>query len=111
MAIALLSSAQICLCSNSYGAYLYPQFYDRSCPRAHEIVKTVVAKAVAKEPRMAASLLRLHFHDCFVKVLNLPALVLVCTDKLFVCSKCGLSFCHMQTFQFSPSAIICHAGM
>ncbi|MCL7022643.1 hypothetical protein MKW94_030769 [Papaver nudicaule] len=46
---------------------LYPQFYDRSCPRAKEIVKSVVAKAVAKEARMAASLLRLHFHDCFVK--------------------------------------------
>ncbi|KAI3868538.1 hypothetical protein MKX03_035711 [Papaver bracteatum] len=51
--------------SSSYN--LYPQFYDRSCPRAKEIVKSVVAKTVAKEARMAASLLRLHFHDCFVK--------------------------------------------
>ncbi|GMI97994.1 PEROXIDASE 72 [Hibiscus trionum] len=49
------------------GGCLYPQFYDRSCPNAQEIVKNVVAKAVEKEPRMAASLLRLHFHDCFVK--------------------------------------------
>ncbi|PSS35208.1 Peroxidase [Actinidia chinensis var. chinensis] len=47
--------------------YLYPRFYDRSCPKAKEIVNSVVAKAVAREPRMAASLLRLHFHDCFVK--------------------------------------------
>ncbi|KAK4368086.1 hypothetical protein RND71_011878 [Anisodus tanguticus] len=39
----------------------------KSCPTAQEIVKSVVAKAVAKETRMAASLLRLHFHDCFVK--------------------------------------------
>ncbi|KAB2002387.1 hypothetical protein ES319_D11G063300v1 [Gossypium barbadense] len=53
--------------SNIIGGYLYPQFYDHSCPRAQEIVRNVVAKAVAKEPRMAASLLRLHFHDCFVK--------------------------------------------
>ncbi|KAL0448372.1 UNVERIFIED_CONTAM: Peroxidase 72 [Sesamum latifolium] len=36
-------------------------------PRAQEIVRSVVAKAVAKEARMAASLVRLHFHDCFVK--------------------------------------------
>lgn len=50
------------------GGYLYPQFYDRSCPKAHEIVKSVVANAVAREARMAASLVRLHFHDCFVKV-------------------------------------------
>ncbi|XP_055827881.1 peroxidase 72-like [Solanum dulcamara] len=46
---------------------LYPQFYDLSCPKGKEIVKFVVAKAVAKEARMAASLLRLQFHDCFVK--------------------------------------------
>ncbi|KAE8727120.1 Peroxidase 36 [Hibiscus syriacus] len=57
-----------CLSSKTVGGgYLYPQFYDHSCPNAQEIVKNVVAKAVAKEPRMAASLLRLHFHDCFVK--------------------------------------------
>ena len=51
------------------GYYLYPQFYDHSCPRAQEIVKSIVAKAFAKEARIAASLLRLHFHDCFVKVI------------------------------------------
>ncbi|PHU19415.1 Peroxidase 15 [Capsicum chinense] len=51
----------------NYNGYLYPQFYDWSCPNAKEIVKSVVAKAVAKDPRMAASLLRLQFHDCFVK--------------------------------------------
>ncbi|GFY95852.1 peroxidase superfamily protein [Actinidia rufa] len=28
---------------------------------------TLGGKAIAKEPRMAASLLRLHFHDCFVQ--------------------------------------------
>ncbi|KAG9449763.1 hypothetical protein H6P81_009728 [Aristolochia fimbriata] len=50
-----------------FSHYLYPQFYHHSCPRVEEIVKSVVAKAVAKEARMAASLIRLHFHDCFVK--------------------------------------------
>ncbi|MQL82616.1 hypothetical protein Taro_015111 [Colocasia esculenta] len=65
---SFLVLAPLCLSHNgSTGGYLYPQFYERSCPRAKEIVKALVAKAVAKEARMAASLLRLHFHDCFVK--------------------------------------------
>ncbi|VFQ75469.1 unnamed protein product [Cuscuta campestris] len=55
------------LSSSCHGDCLSPQFYDLSCPRAQEIVKSVVAKAVFEDPRMAASLLRLHFHDCFVQ--------------------------------------------
>ncbi|KAF8724139.1 hypothetical protein HU200_021155 [Digitaria exilis] len=46
---------------------LFPQFYDHSCPQAKEIVRSVVAQAVSRETRMAASLVRLHFHDCFVQ--------------------------------------------
>jgi hypothetical protein len=53
-----------------YGGGLFPQFYDHSCPKAKEIVQSIVAQAVARETRMAASLVRLHFHDCFVKVLS-----------------------------------------
>ncbi|XVF17954.1 hypothetical protein REPUB_Repub10bG0169700 [Reevesia pubescens] len=66
--LSLLAFAPLCFSAKTIGGgYLYPQFYGHSCPKAQEIVKYVVAKAVAKEPRMAASLLRLHFHDCFVK--------------------------------------------
>jgi len=46
---------------------LIPHFYDHSCPMAEQIVQSVLEKAVMKEARMAASLLRLHFHDCFVQ--------------------------------------------
>ncbi|XP_043696764.1 peroxidase 72-like [Telopea speciosissima] len=67
MILSLFASASLCFSQKSNGGYLYPQFYDLSCPKAQEIVKSVVAQAVAKETRMAASLLRLHFHDCFVK--------------------------------------------
>ncbi|KAH9663012.1 peroxidase 72 [Citrus sinensis] len=67
IAFSLLAFAPLCFCGKSSSGYLYPQFYDHSCPKAQEIVKCIVAKAVAKETRMAASLLRLHFHDCFVK--------------------------------------------
>ncbi|KAH9314534.1 hypothetical protein KI387_023161 [Taxus chinensis] len=41
-------------------------FYDTSCPNLLSTVKSAVKQAVATEKRMGASLLRLHFHDCFV---------------------------------------------
>ncbi|KAG6785739.1 hypothetical protein POTOM_007321 [Populus tomentosa] len=50
---------------------LFPGFYQYSCPQANDIVMSVLRKAIAKDSRMAASLLRLHFHDCFVQVIHL----------------------------------------
>ncbi|KAG6702799.1 hypothetical protein I3842_07G053500 [Carya illinoinensis] len=68
LVLSLIAFAPICcFSSKTHGGYLYPQFYDHSCPNAQQIVKSIVAEAVAKEARMAASLLRLHFHDCFVQ--------------------------------------------
>nr|ACF08090.1 class III peroxidase [Triticum aestivum] len=48
-------------------AQLSPTFYDTSCPRALATIKSGVMAAVSTDPRMGASLLRLHFHDCFVQ--------------------------------------------
>nr|XP_023880350.1 peroxidase 59-like isoform X2 [Quercus suber] len=45
---------------------LTPNSYDKTCPNLQNIVRNEVQKAFNKENRMAASLLRLHFHDCFV---------------------------------------------
>ncbi|GLU13600.1 hypothetical protein SLE2022_302270 [Rubroshorea leprosula] len=42
------------------------KFYDDTCPSLTKIVRSGVWSAIANETRMAASLLRLHFHDCFV---------------------------------------------
>lgn len=47
---------------------LSPQFYQFSCPQTNDIVMSVLEKAISKDMRIAASLLRLHFHDCFVQV-------------------------------------------
>ncbi|XP_010256953.1 PREDICTED: cationic peroxidase 1-like [Nelumbo nucifera] len=47
-------------------ANLSPTFYDKVCPQALPTIKKTVEAAVKKESRMGASLLRLHFHDCFV---------------------------------------------
>ncbi|XP_065875101.1 peroxidase 10-like [Euphorbia lathyris] len=42
------------------------KFYDDSCPNLTKIVRYGVWSAISNDTRMAASLLRLHFHDCFV---------------------------------------------
>lgn len=47
-------------------AQLSPTFYETSCPGALYTIQNAVRAAVFKERRMGASLLRLHFHDCFV---------------------------------------------
>ncbi|XP_057484225.1 peroxidase 4-like [Actinidia eriantha] len=47
-------------------AQLSTNFYSKTCPNLLSTVKSVVKSAVSKEKRMGASLLRLHFHDCFV---------------------------------------------
>ncbi|KAM4096848.1 hypothetical protein ACJW30_08G135900 [Castanea mollissima] len=45
---------------------LITDFYKTSCPNLMAIVRKEVQNAIKIEMRMAASLLRLHFHDCFV---------------------------------------------
>ncbi|BAT81392.1 hypothetical protein LR48_Vigan07g088900 [Vigna angularis] len=47
-------------------ANLSPHFYDKVCPQALPVIRSVVQRAINREPRIGASLLRLHFHDCFV---------------------------------------------
>ncbi|CAN1155724.1 Peroxidase 4 [Linum perenne] len=49
-------------------AQLTPNFYGRSCPQALPAIRKIVRHEIRKETRMGASLLRLHFHDCFVNV-------------------------------------------
>lgn len=47
-------------------AQLSSTFYSSSCPNVLSTIKAEVKSAVSNEARMGASLLRLHFHDCFV---------------------------------------------
>ncbi|BFI28536.1 peroxidase [Marchantia polymorpha subsp. ruderalis] len=46
---------------------LDPAYYSVSCPSATAWVQNMTASIVASDRTMAAALLRLHFHDCFVR--------------------------------------------
>ncbi|XP_022739324.1 peroxidase 17-like [Durio zibethinus] len=45
---------------------LRPGFYSETCPPAEFIVRDVMRKAMIREPRSVASVMRFQFHDCFV---------------------------------------------
>jgi peroxidase len=43
-------------------------YYGETCPGAEEVVREAMARALAREARSVASVMRLQFHDCFVNV-------------------------------------------
>lgn len=63
-------------------AQLTSNYYASTCPRALYTIRNVVNNAAIKEHRMGASLLRLHFHDCFVNVLSLSLACMHAPSKI-----------------------------
>ena len=58
----------VILSCRSVRSQLQVRFYRFSCPLAEFIVKNEVKKAFIQDPGVAAGLVRMHFHDCFVRV-------------------------------------------
>ncbi|KAJ7944400.1 Peroxidase [Quillaja saponaria] len=58
--LLLLFPSPLVFCQLDY------KFYQYTCPNLTNIVRYGVLSAIANDTRIAASLLRLHFHDCFV---------------------------------------------
>ncbi|XP_024963580.1 cationic peroxidase 1-like isoform X2 [Cynara cardunculus var. scolymus] len=65
-----LSAFTLCLSIlvESSSGQLSTSFYSTTCPNFRSVITRAVNAAVSKEARMGASLLRLHFHDCFVNL-------------------------------------------
>ncbi|RLN36115.1 peroxidase 1-like [Panicum miliaceum] len=71
LVVALLAVA-VLLCNGGGSAaagagQLDVGYYSKTCPAAEDIVRNETAAAVGESPDLAAALLRLHYHDCFVQ--------------------------------------------
>ncbi|KAL3820609.1 hypothetical protein ACJIZ3_006514 [Penstemon smallii] len=41
--------------------------YEKTCPKVDDVVAKVVKDAISKDKTIPAAILRLHFHDCFIR--------------------------------------------
>uniref|UniRef100_A0A0E0MHX5 Plant heme peroxidase family profile domain-containing protein n=1 Tax=Oryza punctata TaxID=4537 RepID=A0A0E0MHX5_ORYPU len=62
MAVILSSTS-----SSAVMAQLDVGFYSKTCPKVEQIVREEMIRILAVAPTLAGPLLRLHFHDCFVR--------------------------------------------
>ncbi|KAF8018181.1 hypothetical protein BT93_H3163 [Corymbia citriodora subsp. variegata] len=67
LTVATLFAATLLFLLHPSNAQLTAGFYAKTCPDVSSIVQNVIHEALQSDPRITASLLRLHFHDCFVK--------------------------------------------
>ncbi|CAN0852490.1 Peroxidase 44 [Linum grandiflorum] len=68
MAVAnLLFLLKLLVALSATEASLELHFYRNSCPKAEAIVKSAMKRHFDKDPSVPAGLLRLHFHDCFIR--------------------------------------------
>ncbi|KAM0914406.1 hypothetical protein ACQ4PT_011587 [Festuca glaucescens] len=59
--VAVLSASSAAVAQLEIG------FYSKTCPQVEKIVREEMVKIIAAAPSLAGPLLRLHFHDCFVR--------------------------------------------
>ncbi|KAJ7971972.1 Peroxidase [Quillaja saponaria] len=62
-------------------ARLQVGFYSTSCPQVESIVRQVVKQRFGRDKSITAALLRMHFHDCFVKGCDASILIDSTSEK------------------------------
>lgn len=92
-------------------------FYNSTCPNAESIVQQVVQNRLRTDPSITAALLRMHFHDCFVRVsvavrvryafLYIDKIILIVSYLSLVCRRaCMVDFHSCMQLQIYMDAII-----
>lgn len=71
MTFFMLIEVITCQFGFGFGGGLNMNYYLMSCPFVEPLVKNIVNRALDNDPTLAAALIRMHFHDCFIQVLSL----------------------------------------
>jgi peroxidase len=66
--VLLIPLSSFILLFTSVSAQLSVDYYSKTCPNAEEIVRKEMIQILSVAPSLAGPFLRLHFHDCFVRV-------------------------------------------
>ncbi|KAI3842911.1 hypothetical protein MKX03_002926 [Papaver bracteatum] len=68
LVVVLIGALDFKVCSGAlHEASLNLKFYKHTCPKAEKIIKAVVDEHATANPFLGAMLLRIHYHDCFVR--------------------------------------------
>ncbi|KAI3979943.1 hypothetical protein MKX01_042597 [Papaver californicum] len=68
LVVVLIGALDFKVCSGAlHEAALNLKFYKHTCPNAEKIIKAVVDEHAKVNPFLGAMLLRIHYHDCFVR--------------------------------------------
>ena len=71
MAATLVSLALSILFISSSVNALSLNYYDKTCPHLESAVTDAVKNGIVNDKTVPAALLRMHFHDCFIRVIIL----------------------------------------
>ncbi|KAK1419315.1 hypothetical protein QVD17_28480 [Tagetes erecta] len=90
------------LANKANGDGLKLGFYEKTCPKVEGIVQNVTSEKISLAPSLAAPLLRMHFHDCFVR--GCDGSVLIDSNKTNQAEKDGFPNLSLRGFQVIDAA-------